>query len=53
MLNRDPSEYKQIAEDALELCGGMLSELYYARVHDLIYDQYDKALHDLKEKLEE
>lgn len=52
-MSSTDAEYKKIAEDALELCKNMLSELYYARVHDMIYDHCDAAIHALKLRLEE
>lgn len=44
---------KQIIEEAFSLLDSMLQELYYAKVNDLMYDQFDVNIHNLKEKYKE
>jgi hypothetical protein len=45
-------EYKVLTNDLMKLCETMLQELHFARVHQLIYDQFDAALHELKIRAE-
>lgn len=44
---------KQIIEEAFSLLDSMLQELYYAKINDLMYDQFDVNIHKLKEKYKE
>jgi hypothetical protein len=46
-------DQKDIIKEAFSLLDSMLQELYYAKVNDLIYDQFDVNIHNLKEKYKE
>lgn len=44
---------KQLLEEAFSLLDTMLQELYYAKVNDLMYDQFDVNIFKLKERYKE
>ena len=46
-------DHNEIIKEAFSILDSMLQELYFAKVNDLIYDQFDVNIHKLKEKYKE